>query len=159
MKSEVKLRKVIKYIILLTPTAVFFLVVLLTLLAPILEYQRLEVSSKFYGILHNICHQVPTRCLWIKTSNMALCARCFFIYLTLFLAGIFYFKYRITRIYWKTAFILIIPCILDGSSQYMQLRLSNNVLRSITGALGGFGIGMIFFPLYYKFINFTLERR
>ncbi len=41
---------------------------------------------------------------------------------------------------WKIAIILCIPLVLDGGSQYLNWRISNQVLRLITGILCGIGI-------------------
>lgn len=90
---------------------------------------------------------------------MALCSRCFVIYLTLFITGIFLIKKKINHIYWKICILFLFPCIIDGSTEYLGLRLSNNILRFITGALAGIGIGLIFFPLYFRFVNFLTGRR
>jgi len=89
---------------------------------------------------------------------MALCSRCFSIYLALFMLGIFLIKHRTKRIYWKIAILFLVPCIIDGSTEYLGLRLSNNILRFITGALAGVGIGLIFFPLYFRFVDSVTER-
>lgn len=128
-----------------------------SIIAPVLEYQRLEVSRRFYAILHLICNQLPTRCLFIYTSPMALCARCFFIYLGVFISGLVLIKNKINKIYWKIGLILLLPCIIDGGTQYSGLRLSNNGLRAITGGLAGIGIGLILFPLYFRAVNFITK--
>jgi len=86
-----------------------------------------------------------------------LCARCFFIYLALFITGIVLLKNKINKIYWRISLILILPCIIDGGTQYLGFRLSNNVLRSITGGLAGIGLGLIFFPLYFRVIKFFIK--
>lgn len=153
------IRKLIGVSLLIAPYATLLFILILSLLAPILEFLRLEISRVPYDILHNICNQVPTRCLWFYTSNVALCIRCFFIYLSLFIVGIILIKRKTKRVYWKVGLILMIPCIIDGSTQYLTLRLSNNILRSITGALAGIGIALIFFSLLFRFVNLITERR
>jgi len=152
-------KNVIKESIIIFPLLVLFYILLVSVLAPILEYARLEISRNFYELLRPICHQMPTRSLFIYTSPMALCSRCFFLYLMMFITGIvFYFK-KIKHIYWKTALLLIMPCIIDGGAQYLGLKLSTNLLRSITGALAGVGLGIFFFPCYSIFLDFLLKRR
>ena len=146
-----------KIILLIIPLALLLLIVVLSIIAPILEYKRLEISRNYYYIFHNICNQLPKRCLFIYTSPMALCARCFFIYLALFITGIVLLKNKINKIYWRISLILILPCIIDGGTQYLGFRLSNNVLRSITGGLAGIGLGLIFFPLYFRVIKFFIK--
>ena len=41
------------------------------------------------------------------------------------------------------ATLLIIPTAIDGLTQLFEYRESNNVLRFITGLIGGIGIGII----------------
>jgi uncharacterized membrane protein len=152
-------RTAVKTIIIIIPYFVLFLILSSSLLAPLLEYLRLEVSKNLYAILHSICNQMPTRSLFIYTSPMAICARCFFIYSVMFITGLALVNNRNKHIRWKAGLLLMIPCIIDGSSQYLGFRLSNNFLRSMTGALAGLGIALILFPLYFRFVDYITERR
>jgi len=152
-------KQLLRKIFLVIPYLLLFFILSVSISAPLLEYKRIEFSQHLYQILHYICNQLSTRCLFVYTSPMALCSRCFFIYLTMFATGLIFLLTRKKRIYWKTGLILMIPCILDGSSQYLGFRMSNNVWRSITGGLAGAGIGLIFFPLYFRLVNFILRRR
>ena len=93
-----------------------------SIIAPVLEYQRLEVSKKLYYALHLICNQLPARCLFIYASPMALCARYFLIYLGLFISGLVLIKNKVTTVYWKIGLILLLPCIFDGSTQEEQIH-------------------------------------
>jgi len=150
-------RKHVKNSLLLLPIFALFFILSVSIIAPLLEYLRLEVSKKFYEIPHLICNQLPTRCLFIYTSPMALCARCFFIYLGLFISGLVLIKNKINKIYWKTGLILSLPCIVDGGIQYLGFRLSKNGLRSLTGGLAGIGLGLIFFPVYFRAVHFITK--
>lgn len=153
------IRVFIKFILLAVPYLLLFFVLFISIVAPLLEYQRLEVSRNFYEIIHKICNQLPTRCLFIFTSPMALCARCFFVYLAMLVVGILMIVFKKALFNWKVGLLLMIPCIIDGSTQYLGQRLSNNALRSVTGALGGIGMGLIIFPLYFKLIDFNTRGR
>ena len=146
-------RRYLRNLLISLPFLILFFIISDAIIAPILEYHRLEVSRKFYNALHLICNQLPTRSLFIYTSPMALCSRCFFIYLGLFITGSILIKNKITTAYWKIGIILLLPCIIDGGTQYLGFRLSNNGLRSITGGLAGIGIGLILFPIYYRIVN------
>lgn len=150
-----KFRK--SHILLAIPFLLLAFILMVSVIAPILEYERLEVSRDFYSITHKICNQLPTRCLFVFTSPMALCARCFFIYLSMFVVGILLLKNKSKFINWKYGIVLMIPCIIDGSTQYLGHRLSNNILRSTTGALAGVGLGLILFPLYFRFVEFLVK--
>ena len=55
------------------------------------------------------------------------------------------------------AIILLVPAFLDGTTQLFQFRQSNNILRLITGLLGGIGLGILVKSLkYYIFIYFAI---
>ena len=149
---------IIKFVLLVIPYLLLFFVLSISVVAPLLEYQRIEVSRNFYEITHKICNQLPTRCLFIFTSPMALCARCFAIYLSMLTVGVLMIVVKKEFFNWKLGIVLMIPCIIDGSTQYLGQRLSNNGLRLITGALAGIGIGLIFFPLYFRFIDRITQR-
>ncbi|MHA2260723.1 MAG: DUF2085 domain-containing protein [Promethearchaeota archaeon] len=114
-------------------------------------------SSYFYASLRYICHQLPTRSIWIFGSNMALCSRSFGIYLGLLLIGIFLGLKGTKKIYWKSAIILMVPVVIDGVTQFKGLRISNNYLRFITGFLSGIGSGMILFPVYFVLASWIMK--
>ena len=154
-----RLRNIIKSFLISIPYLLLFFVLFVSIAAPLLEYQRLEISRSFYEINHKICNILPTRCLFIFTSPMALCARCFFIYLAMFVVGVLMLVVKKVFFSWKVGLLLMIPCIIDGATQYLGHRLSNNALRSATGALAGIGIGVIIFPIYFKFVDFITKGR
>lgn len=49
------------------------------------------------------------------------------------------------------AISLAVPAIVDGGTQFIGLRESNNILRFITGLLLGFGI-----VIFFKYIKYSL---
>ena len=125
-----------------------FLILFVAFIAPYLELLRLPVSQSFYGILKPLCHQVPTRCLWIFGSNTALCSRCLGIFFALLMTGLYFGIKGADRVYWKTAILLNLPALIDGYSQLRGWRMSNNLLRLGTGLMAGAGAGVFLFPLY-----------
>jgi len=131
---------------------ILFLLLIDSILAPFLESRMIADSYYFYEILRNICHQLPSRCIWIFGSNMALCSRCFGIFLGMFLIGIYLGVKGENKIYWKSSIALIIPVLIDGITQIKGLRQSNNSLRFYTGFLGGVGAGVIIFPVYSRLV-------
>jgi len=90
-------------------------------------------------ILHNnkkeyilcICHHHPDRSIPFLGIERFFCARCLGIIFGIII-GVFLliFGYQIPFI---LAFIMIIPLIMDGFSQFFGFRESNNHLRLITG--------------------------
>jgi len=131
---------------------ILFLILLDSVLAPFLESKMIPASYYFYSILRNFCHQLPSRCLWIFGSNMGLCSRCFGIYLGIFLIGIYLGIKAKIKINLKVSTIFMIPLLIDGITQSIGLRQSDNLLRFVTGFLFGLGIGSIFYPLYFRLV-------
>lgn len=122
--------------------------VFISLLCPILEYERSPSASICYSFLKNSCHQIPSRCLWILGSNMGLCSRCFSIYLSFLVISNFLFVTKKLNFMGlkKTALIsllLAFPLVIDGGTQLITDHLSNNWLRSITGMLAGSGFALL----------------
>lgn len=127
--------------------------VFISLLCPILEFQRSPLAPQSYGFLKNFCHQIPSRCLWILESNIGLCSRCFFLYLSFFIGSILLLiiKKQNLMSLKKTflVFLLMVsPLIIDGTTQFVTNYLSNNFLRSISGLLGGFGFALLSINLF-----------
>jgi len=78
------------------------------------------------------CHQLPERSFSPRSRQVPLCARCLGL-----LVGIFLFPCYVRDL--RIASALIVAMILDGVTQALNLRLSNNRLRFLTGV--GFAIG------------------
>jgi len=93
-----------------------------------------------------ICHRIPERSFFIKGHQFPVCARCTGFYTSLILYFIYaYFNFINYNIYLLIfAIILLIPTAIDGLTQLFNKRESNNILRLITGLLGGLGLGIIF---------------
>lgn len=122
-------------------------------LAPYLESRMLPESRLCYAALQHICHQAPTRCFWVFGSNMALCARCFGIFMSLFLAGLILGWSATIKIRWKTAFFLILPALIDGTAGLLGLWKSGNIVRFLSGLMAGTGGAIALFPMYYAFFS------
>ena len=82
------------------------------------------------------CHQMPERSFFYKGYQFPVCARCTGLIIGYLLGVLIYF---LKVLNWKIAIILCIPLVLDGGSQYLNWRISNQVLRLITGILCGIG--------------------
>ncbi len=136
---------------------ILVIIALDAILAPFLESRMIAASYYFYVWLRYICHQIPTRCIWIFGSNMALCSRCFGLFLGLLLTGIFLGLKGVKRIYWKSAIILILPAVIDGTIQFKGIWISNNYLRFISGFSTGVGSGMVLFPVYFLLISWVIK--
>lgn len=109
------------------------------------------------NILNLICHRKPERSFHYKNHQFPVCARCTGFYITLFAYFIYayfhYVHYNFTLILF--AVILLVPAAVDGFTQLIGKRESNNTLRLITGLMGGLSLGIIVKAVkWFIFINF-----
>lgn len=105
---------------------------------------KLKIWIKLMNIGSRLgCHQMPERSFFYKGYQFPVCARCTGLIIGYLLGVLIYF---LKVLNWKIAIILCIPLVLDGGSQYLNWRISNQVLRLITGILCG--IGIIFLEIW-----------
>ena len=92
-----------------------------------------------------ICHRMHERSFFIKGHQFPVCARCTGFYISLIIYFIYvYFNfvnYDVPLLI--LAVLLLIPSLIDGSTQFFKFQESNNTRRFITGFLGGLGLGII----------------
>ena len=109
------------------------------------------------SVFDYICHRKPERSFFYKGHQFPVCARCTGFYIS-GLASIILFKYFILPYNIETLLIgilLLAPSAIDGTSQLIGMRESNNILRLITGLLGGVGLIMIYELFFiFVFLNF-----
>lgn len=101
-----------------------------------------RIKYLFMNFMKYLCHQRPDRSFFFRGRQFPVCARCTgFIVGTLvfcifsYLVPIFY-NYQLFYL----SIILQLPYIIDGTTQYFDLRESNNNLRFVTGFIGAFGL-------------------
>ena len=89
-----------------------------------------------------ICHQRPDRSFFVRGHQFPLCSRC-----TGFVVGsVLYVVYSLLcPVFYSYGLLVVgvvsqIPYIVDGTTQFLGLRESNNVLRFVTGFVGGVGL-------------------
>lgn len=93
-------------------------------------------------IMKYLCHQRPDRSFFFRGHQFPLCARCTGLVVGTISYCIYsylipvYYTYELLII----SIILQLPYIIDGTTQYLGLRESNNILRFITGFIGAFGL-------------------
>lgn len=80
--------------------------------------------------------------------KVALCERDVAIYATVFVTGLLYalLRHRLRPLPFKIYVLFLIPIAVDGLTQLVGLRESNWWLRTITGALFGFGSVWFAYP-------------
>ncbi len=85
-----------------------------------------------------ICHRKPNRTICFFGLQKYFCSRCVGIILGMITGILLIFSgYYLTL---ETVFILSLPISIDGVTQYMGLRKSNNILRISSGFLFGLNI-------------------
>ena len=137
--------------LILLPSLLFGYLATISLLAPIFEeYGFYSISNQFYKILSNICHQYPTRSLWLMNRPMGLCSRCFAIYASFSISLIFFPLLKNRKHVLLFCFILL-PLILDGFLQYYNIKEGNNFSRVFSGIQFGLAASVI-----YKYFMFNL---
>lgn len=103
------------------------------------------------NILNIICHRKPERSFFINGHQFPVCARCtgFYISLIAYFTYTYYFfvDYNIQLL--LTATVLLTPAAIDGLTQLLEYRESNNTIRFLTGLLGGLGLGILIKSLKY----------
>lgn len=92
-----------------------------------------------------ICHRKPERSFFFRGHQFPVCARCtgFYIALVLYFIYTYYFYVDYNQLLLTIAVLLLVPAGIDGTTQLFELRESNNILRLITGLMGGLGLGII----------------
>ena len=82
-----------------------------------------------------LCHHMAERSFHYKDKQFPLCARCTGILIGYFTIPIFHFGIIYPSI--LVIFLLMVPMIIDSLTQAFGYRESSNVLRFVTGFLGG----------------------
>ena len=97
------------------------------------------------NIFKYFCHQIPERSFHYKNKQFPVCSRCTGVIIgaTIYLIMFLIFNIPYTFQYLLISFIIMVPLIIDGGTQYLQLRVSNNLLRFFTGLFFGIGLSFI----------------
>ena len=109
-------------------------------LAPILaHYQHYDLSAKLTSLFIYSCHQQPDRSFWLLEYPVALCCRCYGVYLATMIASIFaiFNKLKINK---YLIIILVLISAIDLYINYgMGIRTHNtgNIVRFIVGIIMG----------------------
>ena len=105
-----------------------------------------------------ICHRRPERSFHIRNHQFPVCARCtgFYTGLAVFLVynALFPINYSLSLLI--ISIFLMIPTSVDGFTQYVGLRESNNNLRFLTGFIGGIGLIIFLKLIFMLFIELFL---
>jgi uncharacterized membrane protein len=104
-----------------------------------------------------ICHRIPERTFNIRGHYFPVCSRCtgFYIAAFCYFVFVYFFYVEYTTPLILIAILMLIPTFLDGFTQLLGSRESNNMLRLFTGLIGGIGLAIIFKAIKWKiFMNY-----
>jgi uncharacterized membrane protein len=125
----------------------FLSISILALAAPLIQ-SLFEYPSgeNIYSFLSPICHQYPTRSFWLLERPFALCARCFSGYLGLGIGLLFIHTNHNYLKRLAIGLLFLIPGVIDSLIQLLTNYESNNIIRFITGLIGGIGVYFTLYP-------------
>lgn len=157
---------IVKHWLFLVNLAVFIFIVPI-LLYPYFMYTGnptlVTIAGFIHAAYHVTCHQLPERSLFIFGYEMAVCARCFAIYVAFLAGGIMFAFMRKWLKPWdiKYYILLCVPMAIDGFTQLFGVAIpraigpnwqliwmveSTNELRLITGAIFGLASALFVYP-------------
>ena len=109
------------------------------------DLNKEKISNNLKVLSKCSCHQIPERSFNIRGRYFPVCARCTGLYLGVFLYLIFSYYNQVDYSIDLTilAILMVVPTFLDGFTQFLDLRESDNKLRFVTGFFGGIGLSII----------------
>jgi uncharacterized membrane protein len=122
-----------------------------------------SIAQPIYKFFSYICHQIDGRSFHLYSHQFGVCARCFGVYLGLFLGIILYPIFRkIEEIeplprFWL--FLAMIPIGIDWSLGFFELWENTHLSRFITGAILGIACGVFLLPAFADINKLLLSRQ
>lgn len=107
--------------------------------ALVFECKRMKIGFVF-------CHRRKERSIKMLGYTLPLCARCTGLWLGFGLGFFFRILGLHTSLSLTVTFML--PLVIDGLTQLLELRESNNLLRLLTGILFGIATSTLFLRIY-----------
>jgi uncharacterized membrane protein len=127
-----------------------FSIALLAAWAPVIQTVAGAPSGEsIYSAFSRICHQYPSRSLWIADRPMALCIRCWGGYLGIALGGAFASRMRglSVPIQVATGVVLFAAAMVEPALQIYRQATSPGAVRFAAGLVGGLGLVLAAFPV------------
>ena len=120
-------------------------------------------SSSIYSFFSWICHQIPERSLHVGENQMAVCSRCFGIYLGLLIGIVVYPLWRsieetepVPRI-WLV--LSLVPITIDWSLTVFGIWENTHVTRLVTGLILGAACATFIVPAVVDITRNLTARR
>jgi uncharacterized membrane protein len=119
---------------------VWGVICVLTLAAPILLSSSYSTASSFlYLIFSGVCHQIPERSFLLSGHSLAVCHRCFGIYIGFFLGSLIENRciHRSPQIRRLWTMVAISPLLLDVVLSFSGFWHGTGIIRFFTGLIFG----------------------
>ena len=121
-------------------------------------------ASPIYAFFSYICHQMPERSLHLAGHQLAVCSRCFGVYLGLLVGILVYPLWRsvdeIEAIPRFWLFLSLIPIAVDWSLTVFGIWENTHLSRFLTGFILGAACATFIVPALVEILrNFSLVRR
>jgi uncharacterized membrane protein len=148
----------------LITSAVVFLWITVIVAAPLfLSKGVTAASSPIYTFFSYICHQIPERSLHLAGHQMAVCSRCFGVYVGLLAGILIYPLWRsideidaIPRIW---LFLSLVPISIDWSLTIFGIWENTHVSRFVTGGILGIACATYIVPALVEVVRNLSYRR
>jgi uncharacterized membrane protein len=101
----------------------------------------LRINTKKFAFC--LCHRKKDRTIEFFGLENYLCARCLGIFFGIISGAIMSIFFQSISYVFIT--LMVIPLIIDGSTQSLELRTSSNPLRLVTGVMFGVGFTLLIF--------------
>lgn len=142
----------------LIATAVIVVWLLLIVLPPLFAAGgNLSISSPLYFFFSHICHQMSDRSFHLLEHQLAVCSRCFGVYVGLMVGLMVYPLWRrvenidpLPRIW---LFASMVPIAIDWSLGVLDIWANNHASRFITGLILGVGCATYIVPALVEIVR------
>lgn len=113
------------------------------------------IDNKYYKLIKKIqfCHRIPERTFCVRGYYFPVCSRCTGLiigFMSFFIILYYNVQYSLNLLIFSV--LIMIPTFIDGYSQKIGLRESNNTLRFFTGLMGGVGLAL-FIMVVFSFLG------
>lgn len=120
----------------------------LIIIVPYLKSKSISLNTFGYAMFSPICHQIPSRSFFLFRHPLAVCSRCFGIYVGSLLGVLSYplvHKFSIASLPKPRTLILVsLPIVVDTIGNFLHLWLTPNLPRFFIGILWG-----VILPFYF----------
>jgi uncharacterized membrane protein len=122
-----------------------------------------SIADTLYLGFSKICHQIDDRSLHLFGVKFAVCVRCTSIYFSFFAGILVYPLFRtldaasVPDRRWLL--LAVLPMTADALLNDLKIHVSDDITRSVTGAIAGFVFAFYVVPLMIEAVNQIISHR